>query len=133
MSTQPGHHWLEREDQGGVTVVRFLLHRLRGEEACKEVFGLLYGLVDEVGRSRLVLNLAQVESLDSSAIGKLVLLNHKAQAAGGRLALCCLSPAVYQSLATMHLTGTFAVYPEEREAVQSFPLPCPVAQDDLGK
>ncbi len=123
MSTQPGHHWLDREDLDGVTIVRYRMRRLFGEENCREVFALLYGLVDEVGRSRLVLNLAQVESLDSSAIGKLVLLNHKAQAAGGRLALCCLGPAVYQTLATMHLTGTFAVYPEEREAVQSFPLP----------
>ena len=52
MSTQPGHHWLDREDQGAVTVVRFRLRRLFGEENCREVFALLYGLVDEVVQSR---------------------------------------------------------------------------------
>jgi anti-anti-sigma factor len=123
MPTQGGHHWLEREDTNGVTVVRFVMRHLRGEEACREVFALLFALIDEVGRSRLVLNLGRVESLDSSAIGKLILLNHKAQATGGRLALCCLGPAVNQALVAMHLTGTFAVHDEECEAVQFVSLP----------
>jgi anti-anti-sigma factor len=124
MSIQGGHHWLEWEDADGVTVVRFVMHRLWGEEACREVFGLLYGLVDEAGRSSIVLDMGRVESVDSSAVGKLVLLNHKAQAAGGRLALCRLGPTVFQALVTMHLTGTFALYGEEREAVRSLSLPC---------
>jgi anti-sigma B factor antagonist len=122
MSIPGGHHWLEREDSDGVTVVRFVLRRLHGEDACREVFGLLYGLVDEAGRSRVVLDMGRVEYVDSSAIGKLVLLNHKAQAAGGRLALCRLSPTVFQVLVTMHLTETFAIYTEEGEAVRSFSL-----------
>jgi anti-sigma B factor antagonist len=120
MSAQGGHHWLEREDADGLTVVRFVIHRLRGEESCREVFGLLFGLIDEAGRNRVIVNMGAVEALDSSAIGKLVLLNHKAQAAGGRLALCCLRPEVYQIFAAMHLTGTFSVYGDESEAIQSF-------------
>jgi anti-anti-sigma factor len=124
MSIQGGHHWLEREDVDGVTVVRFVRHRLWGEGAGQEVFGLLYGLVDEAGRNRIVLDMGGVEFVDSSAVGKLVLLNHKAQAAGGRLALCRLGPAVFQALVTMHLTGTFPMYAEEAEAVRSFTLPC---------
>ena len=123
MSKQGGHHWLEREDADGLTVVRFVTRFLRGEEACREVFGLLFGLVDEAGRSRIVLNVGHVESADSSAVGKLVLLHHKAQAAGGRLALCCLGPGLQGILGAMHVSGVFALYRDEQQAVQSFSLP----------
>jgi anti-anti-sigma factor len=123
MSTHPRLHWLDREDIDDVTVARFLVTRLWGEELCREVFGLLFGLVDQAGRSRIVLNLERVELMDSSAISKVVLLNHKVQAAGGRLALCRLQPRVDDLFKTMHLTGTVAIYAEEKEALESFPPP----------
>jgi anti-anti-sigma factor len=126
MHTPGGHHWLDREDVDGLTVVRVRLAQLRGEDTAQEVFALLYALVDEAGRNRIVLNLGRVETLDSAALGKLVLLNHKLQAAGGRLALCGLGPAADQALQAMHVVGTFTVCASEEEAVRSFP-PAPLA------
>ena len=123
MSTQHGQHWLDREDVGGVTVVRFRVPHLRAEETSRAVFGLLYGLVDEAGRRHLVLDLGGVASLDSMAVGKLVMLNRKAQAAGGRLALCGLTPGVDGTLDTMRLKDVFDVYPDRREALASFAPP----------
>ena len=120
MSTQRGHHWLDREDQGGLTVVRFRVSRLKGADDCREVFGMLHGLIDEAGRCRLVLDLGQVEALDSYALGKLVMLNRKARAAGGRLVLCRLGQGPQADLAAMRLSGVFEVYDGEKEAIQSF-------------
>jgi len=120
MSTQHGQHWLDRKDVGDVTVVRFRGPGLRAEEATRAIFHLLYGLVDEAGRRQLVLDLSAVESLDSLAIGKVVMLNRKAQAAGGRLALCGLTPGVEEVFETMHLQGVLDFYADERAALQSF-------------
>jgi anti-sigma B factor antagonist len=95
--------------------------RLLGERTCQEIFSLLYGLVDEGCRNRIVLDLARVEMLDSRAAGCLVMLNRKCQAAGGRLALCGLRPEIGSNFERMHLLGVLEVYAGEQEAVDSFP------------
>ena len=132
MSTHRGHHGLQRKDVGDVTVVRFDLPHLRGEETSREVFQLLHGLVDEAGRRRLVLNLELVEALDSYAASKLVLLNRQTQAVGGRLTLCHLGPRVNEAFTAMHLLGAFAVYGEEQDAVQSFGAPSSLDLENQG-
>ena len=123
MASQHGQHWLRREDVGSVTVVRFRVPHLRSAELNRSVFQLLDGLVDEAGRRQLLLDLGGVGSLDSFAISKLVLLNRKAQAAGGRLALCCLTPGADEALEAMHLKEVVATYAGEAEALASFAPP----------
>jgi anti-anti-sigma factor len=121
MSGKHGGHWLGREDFGGVTVVRLRPPKAVDDDTARAVFDPIYTLVGEVGRTNLVLNLAGVEHLPSLGLGKLVLLNRKAQAAGGRLALCHLPPGVEGALDSTRLKGLFAVYATEEEAVRSFP------------
>jgi anti-anti-sigma regulatory factor len=132
MSTHRGPHGLERVDIGGVTVVRFHSPHLRGEAPSREAFGLLHGLVDEAGRRQLVLNLGPVETLDSYAASKLVLLNRKAQAAGGRLILCRLSPGLNAAFTAMNLLEAFDVCGEEEEAVQALVRPSPAEYENQG-
>jgi anti-sigma B factor antagonist len=115
-----GSHWLEREDVGAITVARLKTGKVLDEDVVRTVFGQVSSLVTEVGRSRLVLNLAAVGYLPSVALGKLVLLNRQAEAAGGRLALCCLAPTVQEILDTSRLADMFNLYATEEEAVQSF-------------
>ena len=50
----------------------------------------------------------------------MVMLNRKAQAGNGRLALCQLSPPVKEILETTHLDELLNIYATEQEAVQSF-------------
>jgi anti-anti-sigma factor len=95
--------------------------RLMGEQTYHEIFGLLYGLVDEAGRHRLVLDLARVQSLDSRAAGGLLMLHRKAQAAGGRLVLCRLGSEVAALFARMRLSNIFEIRADEQEAVDLFP------------
>jgi anti-sigma B factor antagonist len=120
MSSKHGSHWLEREDFGDVTVVRLKTPKLLDDDTSREVFNPIYSLVADVGRSRLVLNLATVEYLSSMALGKLVMLNRKAQAGNGVLALCHLSPNAESILDSTHLKDLFTIYTTEQEALQSF-------------
>jgi anti-anti-sigma factor len=120
MSGKYQSHWLERQDSGAVTVVRLKTPKLLDEDTARAAFDPINALVGEVGRSRLVLNLAAVEGLSSPVLAKLVLLNRKAQAAQGRLALCHLSPAFEHSLASTDLEPLFNIYATEQEALASF-------------
>src|SRR5688572_15630595 len=101
-------HWLEREDFDKATVVRLKTPKLLDEDTLRAVFDPIYTIVG-IGRARLVLNLAAVEYLPSMALGKLVMLNRKAEAANGRLALCCLTPIVAETLASTHLDSLFNI------------------------
>jgi anti-sigma B factor antagonist len=122
MPGKHGSHWLEREDFGNVTVVRLKTPRIPDEETVRAVFDPITTLCG-IGRTQIVLNLAVVEFLPSLALGKLVMLNRKIQAAGGRLVLCQVSVSVAETLASTHLDSLFDSYAGEQEAVQAFAGP----------
>jgi anti-anti-sigma factor len=116
MTTKHGSHWLEREDFGDVTVVRLKTPKVLDDDTVRAVFEPIWSLVNDVGRNRLVLNLASVEYLPSLALGKLVLLNRKVQVTAGRLVLCQLSAVVKEILETTHLDELFSLCGNEEEA-----------------
>jgi anti-anti-sigma factor len=120
MSSPHFHHWLERDDVGEITVVRFLIPRLQVQEDIHDLFKQIYHLADDVGRRRLVLNMGRVDFVNSAAIGKLVMLNKKVEAGNGRMALCQVAPDIRHVLERMHLADMFPIYTNEPEALQSF-------------
>ncbi len=125
MHTAHGSHWLDRDDRGDLTVVRLKTPRLMDDETTAEIFRQIYSRVDDMHRHRLVLNLQSVLYLASLPLGKLIMLNRKAETAGGRLALCGLSPTVSEILQVTGLADRFSVYAGEVEAVASFGLTAP--------
>ena len=122
MSWKHGSLWLEREDFGDVTVVRLKVSRLDDDDTTRDLFSQIDSLIQEAGRRNLVLNLSSPTYLPSLAIGKLILLNRRAQSVHGRLVLCNLSQAVAEILDATHLTELFRIYGTESDAVQSFAL-----------
>jgi anti-sigma B factor antagonist len=120
MKAPHAHPWLDREDIGGVTVVRVKPPQLSDDELTRAIFQQIYSLVDDFGYHHLVLDLTAVRHLGSMALGKLVMLNRKVQATQGRLALCGLTPAVAQALEITHLNQFFGIYTDDQEARQSF-------------
>jgi anti-anti-sigma factor len=112
--------WLESEEIGGVTVVRFLMRTLRAEEAITAVFNQLDRLVVDGGCRKLVVNFGNVDIFASYAVGRLISLNRKVEAAGGRLALCSLTPVVTEIIDIMQLRRLLRIYATEQEALQSF-------------
>jgi anti-anti-sigma factor len=119
MTAAHGSHWLEREDVGDVTVVRIKLARPSGDDN-NNLFKQIYVLLDDMGRRNLVLDLRAVEYLTSMTLGKLIMLNRKAQAAGGRLVLCGLTPAAEEIMQLTRLRDLFSVCATEPEALSLF-------------
>src|SRR5205809_7518190 len=93
MSSQtPRRRRLEVEDIGGVTVVSFTDKKILDEQNIQIIGEQLFSLVDEQGKKKLLLNFGNVEYMSSAALGKLVTLYKKTQAAGGKLVLCNIHP-----------------------------------------
>jgi len=119
MEPQHPHRWLTIEAVGEVAVARFVPDVvLTGQEA-QAIAEHLLALLAEPGR-RLLLDFANVRSLSSLMLGKLVEFKRAAESAGGRVALCSPQPDVRAILELTRLTRVLPVYPGEQEALQSF-------------
>jgi anti-anti-sigma factor len=116
---QPGNP-LEREDFGDVTVLRINVAMLRGDQVTDDLFEKIYSVVEDLGRSRLVLDCGKIDYLASAALARLVTLLHKVRAAGGRLALCKVTRPMEGLLRQSYLTDILFIYENEQEAVRSF-------------
>src|SRR5437762_13545061 len=88
MSSQPPRRRrLEVEDIGDVTVVSFTDRKILDEQNIQVIGEQLFSLVDELGRTKVLLNFGNVEYLSSAALGKLITLNKKVQGVKGTLTL----------------------------------------------
>jgi anti-sigma B factor antagonist len=108
------------ERMGPVAVARFTREVvLNGQEA--EAAGeRLNALAAEPGCPRLLLDFANVQSLSSLMLGKLVGLNRTVETAGGRLALCNLRPPIREIFDVTRLSQILYIYAAEQEALDSF-------------
>jgi anti-sigma B factor antagonist len=70
--------------------------------------------------NRIVLNLGEVNYIDSGGLGTLVALRTTAQNAGGTIKLASLTRRVVDLLQITKLLTVFDVYDSEAEAVESF-------------
>ena len=121
MSSQPPRRRrLEVEDIGDVTVVSFTDRKILDEQNIQIIGEQLFGLVDESGRKKLLLNFGNVEYLSSAALGKLITLNKKLQQAGGRLILCNIDAQIYEVFEITKLNKLFSIHKEEQAALQAF-------------
>ncbi|MFZ0770578.1 MAG: STAS domain-containing protein [Candidatus Sulfotelmatobacter sp.] len=70
--------------------------------------------------NRIVLNLGEVNYIDSGGLGTLVALSATAQNAGGTIKLTNLTERVSDLLQVTKLLTVFDVYNSEAEAIESF-------------
>jgi anti-sigma B factor antagonist len=73
------------------------------------------------GNRKILLNLADVDYIDSSGIGELVSGFTTVRTAGGELKLLNLTKRVHDLLQITKLFTVFDVHSDERSAVSSFP------------
>jgi anti-sigma B factor antagonist len=79
----------------------------------------------ERNHSRLVLDLSQVQFVDSSTIGALVGLLRRARAAGGDVKLAALHPDIEMIFEITRMQRVFRILPTVDEAVQDFDTATP--------
>jgi anti-sigma B factor antagonist len=72
------------------------------------------------GATRIVINLEQVNYVDSAGLGALIEVHRKTKAHGGGLKLCNLGPNLRQALEIARLLPIFETCPSETVAVASF-------------
>src|SRR5262245_59288461 len=104
---------LEREDFGDVTVLRVKVPTLTSDEPTEALFRQAASVVEDAGRTRLVLNLDGVVFLASAGLGQLVTLMRKVRSAGGRLVLCKVIRNIEELLRITHLADILLVYADE--------------------
>lgn len=72
------------------------------------------------GGKKIILNLSEVNYIDSSGIGELVSTFTTVTNAGGQLKLLNLTKKIQELLAITKLLTVFSVYQSEKDAVASF-------------
>jgi anti-sigma B factor antagonist len=87
-----------------------------GDDALREA---VTRLVDG-GRTKIVLNLAEVPYVDSAGLGEIVRCYTTVSRKGGRLKLLHLTKKIKDLLAITKLLTVFETYDSEEEAVKSF-------------
>jgi anti-anti-sigma factor len=72
------------------------------------------------GATRIVINLAKANFIDSAGLGALIEAHRTTKAKGGRLALCNLGPNFRQALEFARLLTIFETFATEAAAFESF-------------
>ena len=72
------------------------------------------------GATRIVINLEQVNYVDSAGLGALIEMHRRSKAEGGGLKLCHLGPNLRQALDIARLLPIFETCPTETAAIASF-------------
>ena len=111
---------LEVSEVGGVTVIRFVDRKILDEANIQELGKELFALVEEDNRKSLLLNFSNVEFLSSAALGKLITLDKKVKAHGGKLKLCNIRPEIYEVFAITKLNKLFDIREDEKAGLDSF-------------
>jgi stage II sporulation protein AA (anti-sigma F factor antagonist) len=120
MATKTAPPLLEVEQVGEVTLVKLTEPKILEERTTEEIGNQLLGLVEELGHRNLVLNFDRVERLTSVMLGKVVMLHHKAEEAGGQLMLCNIQPRVYEIFELLRLPHVLNICDGEQQALQAF-------------
>ena len=109
---------LAKRDREGVTILDFKGRITAGEEA-----GVFRDAVEEVSRSadaRVILNLHQIDFIDSTGLGAMVMCSTRLRKTGGTTKLLNLNRRQMELLVMTKIDTIFEVFDDEMEAVNSF-------------
>lgn len=107
----------QREKEG--IVILDLEGRLVAGDAMSQLRDKVTGLIAE-GKSRIVLNLKEVDYIDSSGLGSMVICYTSAKKQGGALKLLSLNRRNVELLVLTKLTTVFEIFDDEQQAVNSY-------------
>jgi anti-sigma B factor antagonist len=96
---------------------RFIDKKILDENNIQIIGNQLFGLVEEDGRKKIVLDFTNVEYLSSAALGKLITMDKKVKASGGKLRLCNIRKDIYEVFAITRLNKVFDIRNTQDEAV----------------
>ena len=112
-----GQRRIDVEQIGDVTVARFTDKKILDENNIQVIGNQLFGLVEEEGRKKIVLDFSNVEYLSSAALGKLITMDKKVKAAGGKLRLCSIRPEIFEVFMITKLNKLFDIKEDQDQAL----------------
>lgn len=113
-----GPRRLDIEEVGDVTIARFTDKKILDEGFIQLIGNQLFGLVEDEGRRKIILDFSNVEYLSSAALGKLITMDKKVKAAKGKLRLCSVRPDIYEVFAITKLNKLFDMHDDQEKALE---------------
>jgi len=115
-----GTRRIDIDEIGDVTIATFVDKKILDESNIQVIGNQMFGLIDEDGRSKIILDFSNVEYLSSAALGKLITMEKKVKASRGKLRLCSIRPEIYEVFAITKLNKLFKIYEDQEAALQGF-------------
>ena len=114
------HRRLDLEEVGEITVARFTDKKILDEANIQVIGNQMFGLVEDDGRRKIVLDFTNVEYLSSAALGKLIVMDKKVKAAQGQLKMCSVRPDILEVFRITRLDKLFAIFDSREQALEGF-------------
>ncbi|HUJ23607.1 MAG TPA: STAS domain-containing protein [Bryobacteraceae bacterium] len=109
---------IQQREREGITILDLKGRLTVGDEVSK--FRDRLQKLIESGYRSLILNMEQVDYIDSTGLGALVMCYTTLQRAGGKIRLLNLSRRSIELLVMTKLTTIFEVFDDEQNAINSF-------------
>jgi len=111
---------LDIEEVNGVTIARFTDKKILDESNIQIIGNQLFSLVDDDHLQKIVLDFTNVEYLSSAALGKLITMDKKVKAAGGKLRLCSIRSDIKEVFKITRLDKLFQIADDRDKAIEGF-------------
>lgn len=111
---------LDLDEKDDITIARFTDKKILDESNIQIIGNQLFALVDEDHRQKIVLDFTNVEYLSSAALGKLITMDKKVKAAGGKLRLCSIRSDILEVFKITRLDKLFTIKEDREKAIEAF-------------
>jgi anti-sigma B factor antagonist len=102
----------------GIHVVHIEDSSILSEEEVQCLVDQISELLGSEGATKVLIDFGKVRWMSSNMIAELIKIQRSLEAVGGGLKLCCLPPEVRPIFSWCRVA--FAIYPDERAALDSF-------------
>lgn len=111
---------VEVSESDGIWVVTFRDRQLFDERTVREVADQLFAAAPSTGPIRMIVDFTGVDLVSSSLLGKLLLMQRRVDASGGKLRLCEMTTPVRAVFKVSNLDRLFGIDRDRREALEAF-------------
>jgi len=108
---------LNVSSEDGVTIVELTDRKILDEVNIMQIGEQLFRIVAEAESPKLVLDFTNVAHMSSSALGVLITLHKRIREKSGKLALCCIQPAIKEIFEITRLNEIFTMCSARAEAI----------------
>ena len=111
---------IDLNDVDDVSVVKFKDEKVVDPARIEEMGNELLSLASRDDREKLLINFENVKFFSSAAINKLIVLEKRVRAQGGKLKLSNLRPEVRDLFSFTNLDNLFSIVDVQEEAIKKF-------------